>query len=168
MESGSRGTIGHAHQCCRFQSYAKTVPSRMKLNMREPASMTMDMWSRRVTSDFYGAYQEIFSMNNCKSVLLVTEFKVTILTSLIIVCCAAAEQGGSHVLGAVTEGALHGHPAVVEGAAGEVGDVVAGLGTLLRVHVLQDHSVSSVQEGTGNHIVVSGQITCVGIAECTM
>ena len=28
---GSRITTAHAHQCCRFQSYAKTVPSRMKL-----------------------------------------------------------------------------------------------------------------------------------------
>ena len=33
---GSRITTAHAHQCCRFQSYAKTVPSRMKLTKREP------------------------------------------------------------------------------------------------------------------------------------
>ena len=46
---GSRVTTAHAHQCCRFQSYAKTVPSRMKLTTkltkREPTflgSMTMD------------------------------------------------------------------------------------------------------------------------------
>ena len=43
---GSRVTTAHAHQCCIFQSYAKTVPSRMKLTMklttREPASMTCD------------------------------------------------------------------------------------------------------------------------------
>ena len=42
---GSRVTTAHAHQCCRFQSYAKTVPSRMKLTMREPTfmgSMTTD------------------------------------------------------------------------------------------------------------------------------
>ena len=43
---GSRVTTAHAHQCCIFQSYAKTVPSRMKLTMkltmREPASMTTD------------------------------------------------------------------------------------------------------------------------------
>ena len=39
---GSCVTTAHAHQCCIFQtqSYAKTVPSRMKLTMREPASMT--------------------------------------------------------------------------------------------------------------------------------
>ena len=56
---GSRVTTAHAHQCCIFQSYAKTVPSRikltMKLTMREPTfmgSMTTDTWSRRVTSDF--------------------------------------------------------------------------------------------------------------------
>ena len=40
---GSRVTIAHAHQCCIFQSYAKTVPSRMKLTMkltmREPTFM---------------------------------------------------------------------------------------------------------------------------------
>ena len=43
---GSRVTTAHAHQCCILQSYAKTVPSRMKLTMkltmREPASMTTD------------------------------------------------------------------------------------------------------------------------------
>ena len=56
---GSRVTTAHAHQCCTFQSYAKTVPSRMKLTMkltmRKPTfmgSMTTDTWSRRVTSDF--------------------------------------------------------------------------------------------------------------------
>ena len=31
---GSRVTTTHAHQCCRFQSYAKNVPSRMKLTMK--------------------------------------------------------------------------------------------------------------------------------------
>ena len=43
---GSRVTTAQANQCCIFQSYAKTVPSRMKLTMkltmREPASMTTD------------------------------------------------------------------------------------------------------------------------------
>ena len=46
---GSRVTTAHTHQCCIFQSYAKTVPSRMKLimklTMREPTfmgSMTTD------------------------------------------------------------------------------------------------------------------------------
>ena len=45
-DAGSRVNIAHAHQCCIFQSYVKTVPSRMKLTMkltmREPASMTAD------------------------------------------------------------------------------------------------------------------------------
>ena len=60
---GSRVTTAHAHQihqCCIFQSYAKTVPSQMKLTMkltmREPTfmgSMTTDTWSWRVKSDFY-------------------------------------------------------------------------------------------------------------------
>ena len=56
---GSRATTAHAHQYCRFQSYAKTVPSRMKLTMklrmREPHSWDLwqrTTWSRRVTSDF--------------------------------------------------------------------------------------------------------------------
>ena len=41
MDAGSRGTTAHAHQCCRSQGYPEaTVPSRMKLIMREPASMT--------------------------------------------------------------------------------------------------------------------------------
>ena len=51
------------HQCCIFQSYAKTVPSRMKLTMkltmREPAFMgfmTTDTWSRRVTYDFNSVF----------------------------------------------------------------------------------------------------------------
>ena len=38
-------TTAHAHQCCIFQSYAKIVPSRMKLTMLEPTfmgSMTTD------------------------------------------------------------------------------------------------------------------------------
>ena len=46
---GSRVTTAHAHQCCIFRSYAKTVPSRIKLTMnltmREPTfmgSMTTD------------------------------------------------------------------------------------------------------------------------------
>ena len=39
MDAGSRGTTAHAHQCCIFHaSYAKTVPSRMKLTMPEPAN----------------------------------------------------------------------------------------------------------------------------------
>ena len=32
---GSRVTTAHEQQCCRFQSYAKTVPSRMKLTKHE-------------------------------------------------------------------------------------------------------------------------------------
>ena len=55
MDAGSRGTTAHAHQCCRFQGYPKAIPSRMKLTMREPASMTTDKGSRRVTSYFYSA-----------------------------------------------------------------------------------------------------------------
>ena len=62
-------TNAHAHQCCIFQSYAKTVPSRMKLTMREPASMTTDTWSRRVTSDFYSAlcilYFFVYQLHSC-------------------------------------------------------------------------------------------------------
>ena len=56
---GSLVTTAHAHQCCRFQSYAKTVPSRMKLTMkltkREPHCWDLwqrTTWSRHVTSDF--------------------------------------------------------------------------------------------------------------------
>ena len=58
---GSRVTTAHVHQCCIFQSYAKTVPSRMKLTMkltmREPTfmgSMTTDPRDHgvHVTSDF--------------------------------------------------------------------------------------------------------------------
>ena len=57
---GSHVTTAHAHQCCRFQSYAKTVPSRMKLTSKiykawttyswDPRQRTT--WSRLVTSDF--------------------------------------------------------------------------------------------------------------------
>ena len=46
----------HMHTNVVYKSYAKTVPSRMKLTMkltmREPASMTTDTWSRSVTSHF--------------------------------------------------------------------------------------------------------------------
>ena len=38
MDAGSRGTTAHAHQCCIFQSYAKSVLSRMNMTMREPAN----------------------------------------------------------------------------------------------------------------------------------
>ena len=55
MDAGSPETTAHAHQCCRFQGYPKAVPSRMKSTMREPASMTTDKGSRRVTSYFYSA-----------------------------------------------------------------------------------------------------------------
>ena len=51
LDAGSRGTTAHAHQCCIFQSYAKTVPSRMKLTMREPASMTTDKGGGGVVND---------------------------------------------------------------------------------------------------------------------
>ena len=35
---GSHITTAHEQQCCRFQSYAKAVPSPMKLIKREPHS----------------------------------------------------------------------------------------------------------------------------------
>ena len=67
---GSRVPTAHVHQCCRFQSYAKTVPSRMKLTTkltkREPTflgSMTMDhardhgVWRLTLT-----AYRNVHSM----------------------------------------------------------------------------------------------------------
>ena len=54
IDAGSRGTTAHAHQCCIFQSYAKTVPSRMnltmKLTMSEPASMTTNKGAWRMMS----------------------------------------------------------------------------------------------------------------------
>ena len=56
---GSLVTTAHAHQCCIFQSYAKTVPSRMKLTKPEPHSWDprqRTTWSRRVTSDFNSVY----------------------------------------------------------------------------------------------------------------
>ena len=34
LDVGSRVTTAHAHQCCIFQRYAKTVPSRMKWTMK--------------------------------------------------------------------------------------------------------------------------------------
>ena len=57
---GSHITTAHAHQCCRFQSYAKTVPSRMKLAKREPHSWDprqRTTWSGLVTSDFNSVLQ---------------------------------------------------------------------------------------------------------------
>ena len=56
---GSLVSTAYAHQCCRFQSYAKTVPSRMKLTKREPHSWDprqLTTWSRRVTSDFNSVF----------------------------------------------------------------------------------------------------------------
>ena len=61
---GSHVTTAHAHQCCRFQSYVKTGPSRMKLTLkltkREPHCWDLwqrTTWSRRVTSDFNSVLQ---------------------------------------------------------------------------------------------------------------
>ena len=64
----------HTNVVC-FQSYAKTVPSRMKLTMkltlREPASMTTHTWSRRVTSDFNSVYATSHTvLRNCPYVAL--------------------------------------------------------------------------------------------------
>ena len=60
---GSRITTAHEQQCCRFQSYAKTVPSRMKLTRIltkcEPHSWDLSQWtkwSHCVTSDFNSIY----------------------------------------------------------------------------------------------------------------
>ena len=77
IDAGSRVTTAHAHQCCIFQSYAKTVPSRMKLTMREPASMTTDMWSRHVTFYSNSVYREKAERSVCccpKPLYLKTDF----------------------------------------------------------------------------------------------
>ena len=76
---GSRVTTAHAHQCCIFQSYAKTMPSRMKLTMREPTfmgSMTTDKWSPRVTSDFNSVSHCVHKCNTIQlsSVCIATVF----------------------------------------------------------------------------------------------
>ena len=80
MIAGSRGTTAHAHQCCIFQSYAKTVPSRMKLTMREPASMTTDKGSRCVTSYFYGASVHEIGHVTCRSTVEIIAITFNILT----------------------------------------------------------------------------------------
>ena len=82
IDADSRVTTAHAHQCCTFifQSYAKTVPSRMKLimklTMREPASMTTDTWSRRVT--FYSNGR---AANLWKHKLVLSTSKISIFPS---------------------------------------------------------------------------------------
>ena len=43
----------------------------MKLTMREPASMTMDMWSRRVTSDFNSALKLSAPFLNLENAIMV-------------------------------------------------------------------------------------------------
>ena len=56
---GSHITTVHEQQCCRFQSYANSVPSPMKLTKREPHSWDprqRTTWSRLVTSDFNSVY----------------------------------------------------------------------------------------------------------------
>ena len=50
---GSRVTTAHAHQCCRFQSHAKTVPSRMKYAVKVQRSLAPLSWfpgSRKPTA----------------------------------------------------------------------------------------------------------------------
>ena len=51
---GSLVTTAHARQCCIFQSYVKTVPSRMKLTKREPHS-----WEPRQRTTWHGVWQRI-------------------------------------------------------------------------------------------------------------
>ena len=65
MDDGSRGTTAHAHRCCRFQGYPKAVPSRMKLTMREPASMATDNGSRRVTSYSNSVFRATLTESHC-------------------------------------------------------------------------------------------------------
>ena len=43
---GSRVTTAHVHQCCIFQRYAKTVPSRMKLTMTGWQCVNLHPWQR--------------------------------------------------------------------------------------------------------------------------
>ena len=51
-------TNAHAHQCCIFQSHAKTCTVSNEIDYAmKPASMTTDTWSRHVTSDFYSTLQ---------------------------------------------------------------------------------------------------------------
>ena len=51
---GSRITTAHAHQCCRFQSYAKTVPSQVKLTTkltkREPTFLGSTTTDHMITA----------------------------------------------------------------------------------------------------------------------
>ena len=62
---GSRVTTAHEQQRCKFQSYAKTVPSPMKLTKREPHSWDPQRttWSRLVTSDF----NSVFNLHGCQA-----------------------------------------------------------------------------------------------------
>ena len=45
---GSRVTTAHVQQCCIFQSYAKTVPSRMKLTRWNWLCVNLHPWQRHV------------------------------------------------------------------------------------------------------------------------
>ena len=59
---GSHITTAHEQQCCRFQSYAKSVPSPMKLTKREPHSWDprqRTTWSGLVTSDFNSVLRQL-------------------------------------------------------------------------------------------------------------
>ena len=71
---GSRVTTAHAHQCCRFQSYAKTVPSRMKLTTkltkREPTFLGSTTTDHVITGCdvwFNSVYDNIDPVRNLKS-----------------------------------------------------------------------------------------------------
>ena len=64
IDARSRRTSVHAHQCCRFQGYPKAVSSQMKLTMREPASMTTDKGSPRVTSSSNSVLKPVNNLND--------------------------------------------------------------------------------------------------------
>ena len=64
---GSRITTTHEQQCCRFQSYAKTVPSRMKLTReltkREPHAPWFNDELRRAKQELRSLERKAFSPN---------------------------------------------------------------------------------------------------------
>ena len=102
---GSRVTTAHVHQCCRFQSYAKTVPSQIKLTMKLTihgkafmGSMTTDMWSRCVTSDFTSVLWwtiEIFLDVVSQQHMVYTLLKSDVTSRDHVVRCRGSQECGS-------------------------------------------------------------------------
>ena len=81
---GSHITTEHAHQCCRFQSYAKTVPSRMKLTSRKWQSCEPHSWDPRQRTTWSQRIKHVYNYIK-KTLVLYVVHDLYVLTNTFII-----------------------------------------------------------------------------------